>query len=288
MRTPLAIVASAALVAPASAQNQPTSDGDAGAPVSVKAEIGPGWTLQFEPAAHFIAPAGDIRLPNSGGLETGEIDLDTLNIDSPRLSPFGELHIARGKWRISATGFWTSQDDRVARIETPVQVGDLALNAGDRVSSSLDFGTFEGTASYRVLDKRSRTNARGRTAASAGVDIIGGVRFFDVDFDIEGPGGSDGASHLWAQPVVGARLELEFDERFGIDAASTFGYLPAGDNESFSWDITVGLSWRPVENLGVQIGYQMLAFNLKDGDDAEAFEWDGSLAGLYFGAVLRF
>lgn len=247
-----------------------------------------GWTLQLEPLVHYVAPAGDIRLPNSSGVKSKEVSVDDLNLDDPRISPFGEIHFRREKWRISLSGFAYSLDDRTEVSTESFQFGDLAISSGDRIESSLDFWTLEAVASYRVFHDQTDRNSKGIVGAAAGIDILGGVRFFDVDFDISTPSGSQSEHNLWAQPVLGARAEFTIWENFGFDVTTAFGYLPAGDNTSFSWDIIAAFHWRPWENVGVQIGYQQLAFTLEDGDGADEFRWSGGMAGVFGGLLIRF
>lgn len=277
---------SAALAQTIHAQSEPPAQQDA--PISTEpAPIGNGWTLQFEPAAHYIAPAGDIRLPSSTS-RGQEADLGELNLDSPKLAPFAELHFARDKWRISLSGFWTNQEDKGSTADEAFRLGDLSVDAGDRLESSLEFGTFEASASYRVYEASGTRTEKGSLVSYAGIDVVGGVRFFDVDIEVNGPGGSAGVDELWAQPIIGLRLSFEFYEKFTLDVINSFGYFPASDHESFSWDIVAGVGWKPTQNIGLQFGYQQLAFTLQDGDDADEFEWSGGMAGLYAGLIIRF
>ena len=87
------------------------------------------------------------------------------------------------------------------------------------------------------------------------------------------------------EPIVGMKWEIEFERKFAIDFSSNFGYLPKLDDQSSSsLDLTAGFRYRPTPNLGVQIGYRLLVFDLED-DDVEA---EGALAGLYGGISIRF
>lgn len=257
-------------------------------PVSIPLSIMDGWTLQFELLAHYIAPAGDITMPNSSGMDSEDVSVDEVNIDDNRVSPYIDLHLRRDKWRISVSGFWFSLDDRGATADETFQFGDLAIAAGDELESSFDFWTLEAVGSYRVFQDQTERNSRGVIGAGVGVDLLAGVRLFDVDFEISAPAGTQSADNLWAQPVAGARMEVAIWEDFGFDVTSAFGYFPAGDSTSFSWDIVAAFHWRPWENVGIQIGYQQLAVTLEDGDDEDEFKWEGGMAGLFGGVLIRF
>jgi len=77
-------------------------------------------------------------------------------------------------------------------------------------------------------------------------------------------------------------------EQIDIDLEVNVGAAPFGDHSSSSWDAMLGFTWRPIENLGVQIGFRNISFNLENGDGADEFAWDGALAGLFAGVVLKF
>jgi opacity protein-like surface antigen len=67
------------------------------------------------------------------------------------------------------------------------------------------------------------------------------------------------------------------------------GYLPLSDSESYSFDLIVGGQWRPIKNVGVQIGYRALFFGIETGESDNAFELsEASLQGLYAGVTLSF
>lgn len=278
----------AALAGIASAQDAPAASGTSVPMSTAEVSLMSGWTLQFEPMVHYIAPSGDFKLPNAANMDTEEVSVEDLNLDDTRLAPFGEVHFRRDKWRISISGLWYSLDDQTQAADESFQLGDLAIAAGDEIESSLDFWTLEAVASYRVFEDQTDQNSKGIIGAAVGVDILGGIRFFDVDLEVNAPSGSQSEHHLWAQPVLGARVEISLWENFGFDVTSAVGYLPLGDNTSLSWDIVAAFHWRPWENVGVQIGYQQLAFTLENGDDEEEFRWEGSMAGLFGGLLIRF
>ena len=54
-------------------------------------------------------------------------------------------------------------------------------------------------------------------------------------------------------------------------------------------DIVAGGQWRPVPNVGVQVGYRALFLDIESGRDDEAFEvGSASLQGLFAGVGFRF
>ena len=254
------------------------------------------WTIRIEPFVGYIGPAGDLRLPSST-TRGSEVELDDLNLDSPRLMPVGRIRVERGKWGFILTGLGFSADDRGAAQTDGGQIGAVPFAAGDRLVSDLSYESFDLLASYRVFSHISETTDSGRVRLDAGVDFIGGLRFHHADFDIRNqpaslpaPGTPLAASadEFFAEPVIGARLDIEFSERFGIEVESVGGGFTTGDRSSVSFSIDAGFSYRPIPSVGVKLGYRMMVFNLNDGDGADEFEWSGSMAGLYFGAQISF
>ncbi|GIK19794.1 MAG: hypothetical protein DYG93_09270 [Leptolyngbya sp. PLA2] len=250
------------------------------------------WTVRFEPAVWFVGASGDLRLPGTEASGNGQkLDFGDLNLDSPRASPFGELHLKRGPWRISFSALALSSGGRDFAADGPGQLGPIAFDAGDVLDLSMDYVTFDTTGGYEFLTAERGTTENGGVQLRSRLIGFAGARFHDVDFDasLQAPDGvSVSADRLFAEPIVGLRWELDINERFTIDVVGAGGAFGWGDQSSWSADIGVGFTWRPVENLGVQVGYRQLVVGLEDGDAPERFEWRGSVAGLYAGAVLRF
>ncbi len=297
--TPM-VLALSAIAMPGVASAQSTSDpaapdaGTDGEPV-IEA-LSPDWTIRLEPYVGFIAPAGDVRLPSTT-VRGGKFELADLNLDSPRVAPVGRIQAKRGKWRFALTGLGFNADDEGSTQTTAGQLGAITVAAGDRLVSDLSYESFDLVAGYRIWSHTSDTNDAGRVRFGAGVDLIGGLRFHHADFNIRNTPASApppgavlraSADEFFAEPVIGARLDLAIDERFGIEVESLAGGFGVGDRTSGSFSIDAGFAYRPVHWAGVKVGYRLLVFGLNDGDGADEFEWSGSMAGLYFGAQFSF
>lgn len=250
------------------------------------------WTVRFEPAVWFVGASGDLRLPGTEASGNGQkLDMGDLNLDSPRASPFGELHLKREPWRITLSALAFSTGDRDFAPGGPGQLGPIAYDAGDVLDLSMEYVTFAATGGYEFLTAERGSTDDGGVQLRSRLVGFAGARFHDVDFDasLQTPGGASAdADSLFAEPIVGLRWELDIHARFTIDVVGAAGAFGWGGQSSWSADILAGFTWRPVENLGVQIGYRQLIVGLKDGDDPQQLEWRGGLAGLYAGAVLRF
>jgi hypothetical protein len=245
------------------------------------------YTLRFEPSAFFAAPGGKLRLAGSpiGG---DTVRLENLDLDVPRISPFVELHLRSDNWRFSVSGFETSLHDRGSVQLQSGQIGTLLYNPGDQLTSSMNFGTGEVVVA-RELGAPDSISGKKDPDFSVGFEAYGGFRFYDVSFDIRGPGGSVNADEFFVQPIVGVKTTMSIIDRFTFDVQlGVGGFMEGAGKHSHSFDILVGFMYRPTTNLGVQIGYRLFIYDLQDGPATERFEYRGAVAGLYGGLVLRF
>ncbi|MEM0984060.1 MAG: hypothetical protein AAGI17_08940 [Planctomycetota bacterium] len=303
MRAKAVVLALVTALTPlAGAQDDFNPDTQAAEDVETLKEIWtPEWTLRLEPSVYFVGIAGDLELPGSESqsVSPGRFEIDTLNLQEPRLEPFGEAHYQKGRLRLSASGFSFSSE-RTATIGSgptgsPITaIGGAPIFGGERVTTDFRFVSAELELGYRVLgDKAGFDND-----FAYGLDLFGGVRFhsLSIDASVEATAGArtgsepltTDADELFAEPIIGARLELDFDQTYGLDVASSVGGFGAGDRSSFSYDILVGFWYRPRPWVGVQIGYRLLLVRLESGEGSETFEWEGNTAGLYWGVTLSF
>ncbi|VAX38344.1 hypothetical protein MNBD_PLANCTO03-227 [hydrothermal vent metagenome] len=254
------------------------------------------WTIKFEPNAWYVATSGNIALPGSAGSGNGStFSVATLNLDSPRLSPLGELQLRRGDWRINAQGLGFSTDDRSSVRLGSGQIGDAPYSAGDTLRSSIDLFIFAVDGAYALHTYETGILDSGQPKFRATLLALAGVRAIDasVDAQVFGPGASlpsatAGGNGFNAHPYAGLRGEMDIYEDFTIDLLGSVGGFSLGESQSWSADIMVGFQWNPTPHFGAQIGYRRLLFGIERGEAPTEFAWNGSLAGVYVGATLRF
>ncbi len=248
------------------------------------------WTVRLEPAVWLVSPSGSVRLP---GASSKSVRIEQLNIDTPEVRPSGEIHLSTDRWRLS---FFGSEYDQRTRFvsEDPFQVGNVDIDVGDTVQVDFDFTIVEAAAGYRVwthdFDENSSNFAK-TIDADLQLYLIGGLRLYDIDFDVReigGEGGRSATDQLFIEPIIGVRGELELMRDFTIDLQMSGGGYFDSDRTTASVDIVVGFQWRPHPNVGVQIGWRQVAYWLDDGDGADAFEYNGGMAGIQGGLVIRF
>jgi hypothetical protein len=246
------------------------------------------WTLSIEPSLWFAGISGEMRLPGQTD-GSPKVDLKDVNADANRLTPMVEARFRKGDWTFGASGFIYTAKTYGAATATQ-QAGTIAITSGDAVTTRTAFGSAEFSAAYQISRTEMTPLADGGHRLAFTVDLLAGLRLYDIDFTLtREAGGRSDSDELFIEPLVGARLSAEFYRDFSLDLQAAIGGQPLGDRTSLSWDIFVGAGWRPTRHLGLQLGYRNLAFALtSESSDASRFEWEGALAGLYAGLELRF
>ncbi len=247
----------------------------------------PDWKLQFEPSVSFGAAGGKVMLPGSPvGVPSTKIE--DLNLDGPRAAPEGELILTSEPWGFMLRGYRLETGDHDQVAAAPGQVGPVVFSAGDVLRSSLRLTEVEAVV-LRKIELPDSINGSSGKAFAARLDVLGGLRMYDVGFDVAGPGGGTSANGFFGHPLVGAKLTMDITDQFTIDAQVDLGLMATGsDSMSYGYDIVAGFMWHPTQTFGVQIGYRDLAFLLRKGPEGDRFEFTGAVQGLYAGAVLRF
>lgn len=266
-------------------------DVDGGSSVTAASEP---WSIRAEPAMWFLAPGGSLRLPTfAAGSSVPADSEDTfeiadLKIDTPEASPFAEVHLSRGDWRFSLRGVSMSG---VEDFDSAADgnVGDFSYVAGDAIRVDFDYAQFEGEVGYIVKQAALEPYESGHKLHTK-FEAVGGARLYSMEWQVTNIDGGSRATDdlIFFEPYAGAKLGLEFYECFDADLQVVFGGLPAGDTSTLSVDVIVGGAYRFNEHLGLQVGYRLTGFDLEKDDADGEFDWRGSVAGLYIGAVLDF
>lgn len=248
------------------------------------------WTIRFEPAVWLVSPSGVVQLP---GASSDTARIEELNLDTPEVRPSGEVHLAADRWRLSFFGSQYAQHTEFV-AETGFATGDVDIDPGDTADVDFDFTMVEVDAGYLVWrhDFDAQTLNQANTIdADLSVYAIGGMRAYDIDFDLREVGGQAGHSstdQFFAEPILGVRGELDLMRDFTVDLQLTGGGYFDSDRSSGSMDIVVGFQWRPHPNVGVQIGWRQVAYWFNDGEAEDEFEYNGRMAGIQGGLVIRF
>jgi hypothetical protein len=247
------------------------------------------WHIEFHPGIWYPGLSGEVKLPREGGNEGATpAKADDLNLTQSRVSPFGELNITKGNWLILGRGFGFSIE-RDFSFASPGNIGDVDLLPGEAYSNSVDAQAFELIGGYRLLERNISPMTGGGHKLSTALYGLAGARLINFEYSVQqGSTFADSADATSVHPLIGLKFNADFYNDFTVHAEVNGGTSFFGD-DSFGLDIVVGGQWRPIEHVGVQIGYRALFFGIESGDDGNTFEWsDGAFQGLYAGVTFSF
>ena len=248
------------------------------------------WTLRLEPGVWLVSPAGELRMP---GASRDRVRVEELNLDSPRARPAGELHLAAEPFRFSfSASQFGLEPDFVS--EDDFDLGDVSIATGDTVDVDFDLTMIE-LAAGRLVYQRDfdalSLDPAGAADFNLRVYALAGLRLYDLDIDVRetAPAAArTSTDQFFGEAFIGARAEVEIARDFSMDLQLSGGAYLDSDRSVTSFDIVVGFGWRPHPNMGIQIGWRQLAFFLEDGDGADTFEYEGTMAGIQAGVEIRF
>ncbi|MBS0197144.1 MAG: hypothetical protein JSR77_10330 [Planctomycetes bacterium] len=247
------------------------------------------WRIEVHPGIWYVGFSGDLKLPRSSGGANVTTDIDQLELTGPRIAPYGEATLRRGRWLASLRGFVFSADAQAQQTASG-NLGNIDFNSGDSIKSSLDVATVELMGGYEFLLTEREAMTGGGYKLRFGIDGLVGARLLDFDYQgtLVGSGVSSGHDEFTAHPMAGVRMHADFYEQFTVTLEVSAGGLPLGDDSSYGFDIVVGGQWRPIQHVGVQIGYRALFMGLKSGSDNEQFDYSGAGQGLFAGVTFSF
>lgn len=245
------------------------------------------WTISLNPNVWWVSPSGDIRMP--GG--TSSVRVEDLNLDTPRFAPAASVSINAEDFRFTFAGASYSLDSEFT-VASPLAVGSISLLPTGPSESSFDLGIYEVTLGYRFYERDFKAKSEpSPESADLRLDLyaVGGARMYDLNIRVSQPGtGESEADEFYIEPIIGVRSELTIIRDFSINLQLDGGGFGDSDRSSFSFNIAIDFQWRPAPWIGVQIGWRQVAYTFEDGTGMNTFEYDGAMAGLFTGVVLRF
>lgn len=254
------------------------------------------WTLSFEPRVWYAGPSGDLNFPG-GTIARDKVTFDELNLDSPRLSPYGEFRVQRGRLRFAFAGS-SFDGDRTGRAPRTETLGSVAVFAGETTNFEFANWFAEARVLYQLTSYVDGSTEDGRDVLRFRTLLGGGMRVSAVDLEYSVTPSNPGRTGAemtaldydgtFAEPMLAAAVELDLYERFLFSINASAGGFGSGDQSSTSFTIEPALAWHPHHNIGLEIGYRMQVYQLEDGEEPSQFEWSGSMAGVYGGVSIRF
>lgn len=256
------------------------------------------WSVRIEARVWYVAPEGDLTMPGSAP-GTAPVKLSTLHADDPEASGAGQVTIRipqneehtwgtpefwKSGWLFSVSGASFSGDSDTT-AGAGFTIGSLAVAGGAAVNTDIKWTTFQALAGKWI------TGSDFGTGGDVHIDLyaVTGLRVHTQDITITSGGGSTTANETFGSAVLGVRLDLQLPGKFAIDLDLNANFWP-GDPSSTGFDIAPTFTWRPTNNLGIQIGYRLLFADCEAGNEngSNYYKLDGSLAGLFAGVEIRF
>jgi hypothetical protein len=221
----------AALLAASSAvAAQEQDDGAAGSAAS------PRWSVTITP---YLWAAGLDGHTAAGGVGS-EIDTgySFLSLDNLDLTLAANLEARKGRWTVVLDGLYVEFSDAFDR---PTVDADAELTG--RI--------FEFSATYPA-------------ARIEGLELVFGMRYVALDSTVQlkpGPVGSAGES--WLDPLVGARFNHDFSDRWSVSLRGDVGGFGVASELTTNLSATFGYSM--TDAMTLRFGYRALQMDVEDG-----------------------
>jgi hypothetical protein len=240
------------LCAPAEAQDEGVLNAD-------------GWRFGVTPYVWFAGLKGDVatfpRLP-AASVDAGFDDI----IENMDIALMLAAEARRDRFGVVADLSYLSLS---ANGDTPGP-----LFSGAEVDTRTLFATVTGLYRAVKTDKVS-------------VDVGAGTRIWYVDTEVSFNAGllperSVQDDQVWADPIIGLRLNVELGRGFSFAAAGDVGGF--GLASDLTWQLLGTVDYRFNDWFSVRAGYRHLAVDYEN----DGFVWDVDLSGPIVGAVFRF
>jgi hypothetical protein len=238
--------------------------------------------VRVKALALYPAPGGRIIFPAASGTSK-DVDVEDLNLDSPRLSPGLEIDVSTKRWRILANYTSFEESDRAALSPTSRRIGDVNVTQGDAIVSSLSVDWGQLQVDRVVLDRAVGSSSRVEVLLGAG------VRLYDMSMSMDRiAGGRAQAAPTFVEPLASSELRFTYRQAYTFRLAADAAYSDWSGKATQSWGVMIEAGADLGSGASAQFGYRILTFDLDEGDGSAAFEYRGSLAGLYGGVSFSF
>ena len=233
-------------------------------PVSAAQSGGPeeqdeaGWSFTLAPYIWAVGFDGNLTI--DGQEVEGDGDSNGFPGELSLTGGFlGHFEAQRGPWALALSPVLV--DVEIDGDDSPPVDTNLALS-----------GTIvEGFATYAI---------------GAGWQVLGGVRYYALDAEVEASLGGVplpdlDADKSWFDPILGLRYGSTFAERWSFQARADVGGFGIGSD--FAWNADTELGYRLAAWARLFVGYRALDFDFADGSGSDRVEYDVRLWGPLFG-----
>ena len=166
-----------------------------------------------------------------------------------------------------------------------VKLGDQTSRRGVALDGQMTFTMSDLAAFYRL-----GTFALGQQGSSASFDLLAGARIWTLDMKLSAEymqmGDSVHMQKSWVDPIVGARTNIRFNDKWYAELRGGVGGF--GASSTYTWDAMALIGYNFWENATVLAGYRAVGLNYESGSGRDNFKANATLHGPIFGLALTF
>lgn len=133
----------------------------------------------------------------------------------------------------------------------------------------------------------------GSYALTERLDAYGGLRYWELDTELEVVGGGPLGTTLsadktedWVDPIVGLRYVMPLGANWDLVTRGDIGGFGVGSD--FTWHVTAFAGWKVTEHGTVLLGFRYMDVDYDEGSGSSRFLWDVSEGGPAAGFAWRF
>jgi len=247
-------------------------------------------TDRFIIGAGWYFPARDVKLGVEGNISIGEIEeLEDIDIDRTLgLNEGDKTFNFNFLWRFSKNKFWSVRGDyfrvgtsRNVILDEEIEWDEITYPVGGEANVSYEIGL------YRIFFRRAISTGQKH-------ELGGGLGIHGLNFkaSMEGEGFVGGTSAGFERSDISAFLPLPNigfwyiwapTDRWAFSASVDWFGIKIDNISGGLWNVSPGVTFQIIRNLGVNVNYQFLKFNVDINKDS----FKGSFDLKFSGPALR-
>jgi len=229
------------------------------------------WTVSIDPLYGWLpGMKGDLALLGGPGISIDFTSLDLLENFDSFLDALDGYYMGAGEIRNSQFGFqW---DIVYLDLGKTVSFGNRIAGAVD-IGFSMTMATVAGN--YRIYETQTGY-----------ADLTGGVRYTDIDIDVDLTLGRRGRSisggDSWLDPVVGIKGRYNLSKNWYLKGSALYGGFGVSSDSLYDVAGLVGYEW--ANGIELYGGWRIAKSDYENGP----FKWDIQLSGPLIGFSAKF
>lgn len=233
------------------------------------------YTARVIGGAWFAELGGEVTY--DGQFVSGEtFSADELDLDSAEASPMFEVGLNLPLLFDLHAGYFSYGAEGSATITDPGFFNDIPI--GGRAESEIEVTDLYGEIMWRALNLE---------LGGAGIGLA--VHYVDATVDIDSDLGQERAEESFPIPAIAGRVFLNPWGGVSLEAKLHLMMIEVGDVEAEFVDFHALIGYRPIDNLGIEVGYRLTRYDFDvEFDDEEQLHLDVGLSGFFAGLRVQF